>query len=141
MGDLVILDGDQALFLPAFGPATVAVQPGRIAATGAATATAAAAKLCVAGDEASVSVPGCSYAMGSFAGGIGTLTIQALAPDQLAAKTQNGKKLILKGAQFVARFAVTKPAEMPATPPVLDPTPLYVGQGSFLTANATVTAS
>jgi len=140
MGDLVILDGDQAMFLPAFGPALVAVQPGKIAGTGSATAHGKA--ICVAGDEASVSVPGCAYVMGAFVGGTGTLTIQALGPDQLARKTTNGKPPILKGAQFIAKFAVVKAAEMP-TPkgPEADPVATYVGQGSFVTTNTTVTAS
>ena len=140
MGDLIVLDGDQALFLPAFGPAIVAVQPGKIAGTG--TATAHGKAICVDGDEASVSVPGCAYVMAAFVGGTGTLTIQQLGPDQLARTTKNGKPPILKGAQFIAKFTVTKPAEMPTpTGPQADPLTSYVGQGSFVTINTTVTAS
>jgi len=140
MGDAIVLDGDQATFVPAFGPAVVAVRPGKI--TGSGTATAMGKAICIAGDEASVSVPGCAYVIGAFVGGTGTLTIQTLAPDQLARQTGNGKPPILKGAQFIARFAVVKPAEMP-TPagPQADPVTSYVGQGSFNTANTTVTAS
>ena len=59
MGDFVLIDGDQAVFLPAFGAATVVVQPGRLTGSGPMKVTGKAA--CVDGDEKSVSVPGCMY--------------------------------------------------------------------------------
>ena len=40
VSDFVLIDGDQALFLPAFGAAIVVVQPGKLAGSGPATAAA-----------------------------------------------------------------------------------------------------
>ena len=76
--DYVLVDGDKAIFLPSFGAATVVVQPGTLRASG--PATLSKQKLCVAGDEKSVSVPGCMYTTPTHSiPGTGTLEISALA--------------------------------------------------------------
>ncbi len=142
MTDLVLMDGDQVLFLPAFGPAVVVVQPGRLAGSGPATIDGKA--LCVDGDESKVSVPGCAYITPSHPiPGTGTLKIAALAGNQKATQTQTGGKLVLlKGAMFTAKFEVQSPAQQP-TPggPVPDGSPQYSGQGQFLTTNLRVSAT
>jgi hypothetical protein len=141
MSDLVIIGGDQAMFMPTFGIATVVVQPGRISGSG--PAKAAGAVACVEGDESSVSVPGCLYTAPPYViPGTGTLTIEQLGGDQLAATSRTGdKKLILKGSQFQAKFSVMSPAQQPqASGPVPDATPSYSGNGTFVTTNVTIKA-
>lgn len=138
MGDFILIDGDQAIFLPAFGAAVVVVQPGKLKGSG--PATHMGKKLCVDGDEKEVSVPGCSYMTPQFSiPGTGTLKIAALAGDQKAKKTQTGgKPVLLKGSVFTAKFEVQSPAKQPAppAPPIPDATPQYSGQGNFVTTNS-----
>ncbi len=135
MADYILLYGDLANFQPTFGLATVIVRPGSLQGTG--RATLAGKKVCVAGDEKQVQVPGCVYVAGPFSvPGVGTLKIQSLAPNQKALKTRSaGQPVLLKGGIFVAAFEVQTPAQMPvvSTP---DATPVYFGSGSFVTANA-----
>ena len=137
MADFILIDGDQVVFMPAFGPAMVVVQPGNIPGSG--PSTFQGKKVCVDGDEKQVSVPGCMYTAGAFSiPGTGTLKIAALAGDQKAQKTQTGgKKVLLKGKQFTAKFEVQTPAQQPsASGPVPDPSPEYGnGQGMFMTTN------
>ncbi len=136
MSDVVLVDGDQVLFMPLFGPAVVVVQPGRLAGSG--PATVRGKPVCVDGDESRVSVPGCSYLTPSHpVPGTGTLKILALAGNQRATHSRSGgKPLLLKGAMFTASFEVQAPAQMPTpTGPVPDPAPQYVGQGQFLPQN------
>jgi hypothetical protein len=137
MSDEILRSGDQAIYNPTFGPAMVTVQPGRL--TGCAPqVNAVKAQICVQGDEASATVPGCAYISGGFViPGVGTLSISALGQDQLSKKSRSGGKfLMLKGTTFTAQFQVTLPAQIP-TPggPVPDPMPLYSGSGSFQTGN------
>jgi hypothetical protein len=144
MSDVILIDGDLAMFQPSFGAATVVVQPGHIKASGPAQVTGKPA--CVAGDESSVSVPGCTYIAGQYSiPGTGTLAIASLAGDQQAQTTgTGGKKLLLKGSSFTARFSVTAPAMQPPPgpgSPIPDPTPSYSGSGSFVAVDATVKAS
>ncbi len=142
MSDLVLMDGDQVVFLPAFSPAIVIVQPGKLAGSGPATLNGKA--ICVDGDETKVSVPGCAYMTPSHPiPGTGTLKIAALAGNQKATHTQTGGKLVLlKGAMFTAKFEVQSPAQQP-TPggPVPDASPQYSGQGQFVTLNSKVSAT
>ncbi len=142
MSDLVLMDGDQVLFLPAFSPAIVMVQPGRLAGSGPATINGKA--ICVEGDESKVSVPGCAYMTPSHPiPGTGTLKIAALAGNQKATQTQTGgKRVLLQGAMFTAKFEVQSPAQQP-TPggPVPDGSPQYSGQGQFVTMNTQVSAT
>jgi hypothetical protein len=136
MSDYLLIDGDQALFTPSFGAATVIVQPGKLVASG--PATVGQKKVCIAGDEKSVSVPGCAYTTPTCSiPGTGTLQIDVLAGDQTATKTKSGgTPVLLVGGQFTAAFVVQSPAQQPnASGPIPDPTPRYAGSGSFLTAN------
>jgi len=142
MSDFVLIDGDQVVFLPAFSPAIVVVQPGKLAGSGPATINGKA--ICVDGDESKVSVPGCTYMTPSHPiPGTGTLKIAALAGNQKATKTKTGgKPVLLKGAMFTAKFEVQSPAQQP-TPagPVPDGSPQYSGQGQFVTTNTKVSAT
>lgn len=135
MSDFILLQGDTVIFKPAFGPATVAVQPGTLSAAGGASVK--GVKVCVAGDEKQVSVMGCSYVTPVYSvAGVGTLKIQQLMPNQQAQKTKSAKKpVLLKGADFVAAFQVMAPAQMPPPASTPDPLTLYVGNGSFQTMN------
>jgi len=144
VSDLILIDGDLANFQPTFGAATVVVHPGTITASG--KAKVAGKTACVVGDEGSVSVPGCSYVAGQHViPGTGTLTIASLAGDQQAGTSASGgKKLLLKGSTFTARFSVSVPAQQPPPgpgSPIPDATETYSGSGSFVPADATVKAS
>lgn len=142
MADFVLIDGDQAIFLPSFGAATVVVQPGRLTGSGPLKVTGKAA--CVSGDESSVSVPGCMYVAPPFViPGTGTLEISALAGDQLAATSKTGgKQLMVKGGSFTAKFSVQAPAMQPTSgPPVPDSSPQYSGSGMFMTTNMNTKAN
>jgi hypothetical protein len=136
MADFILIDGDQAIFSPSFGAATVVVQPGSLTAGG--EATLSGSKVCIDGDESSVSVAGCSYITGSHPiPGTGTLEIEALAADQVATKTKSGDtNVMLVGSTFTAKFTVQSPAQQP-TPSgaVPDATPHYSGTGNFVTTN------
>ncbi len=144
MSDFILIDGDLAMFQPNFGAAIVVVQPGHIKASGPARVTGKPA--CVAGDESSVSVQGCSYIAGQYSiPGTGTLEIASLASDQQAQTTSTGgKKLLLKGSSFTAKFSVVAPAMQPPPgpgSPIPDPVTTYSGSGKFVAADATVKAS
>ena len=136
MADYVLIDGDQAIFMPVFGAAMVIVQAGALEASG--PATVGGKKWCVDGDEGSVSVKGCVYTTSSHSiPGTGTLEISALASDQVATKTANGgKAALLVGSSFTAKFSVQSPAQQPSSPPIPDPTPEYSGSGTFVTTNS-----
>ena len=137
MSDFILIDGDQAIFLPAFGAAIVVVQPGAIKASG--PATMGGKNLCIDGDETSVEVPGCMYMTPQYViPGSGTLKIDSLAGDQVAKKTRSGStEVMLKGSMFNAKFEVQSQAKQPAPPgpPVPDATPSYSGNGQFITTN------
>lgn len=136
--DYILVDGDKANFLPNFGAATVIVQPGTLQASG--PATRGAKKVCVDGDEKSVSVPGCTYMTPQYSiPGTGTLKIESLAGDQTGQKTNSGgKAVMLKGSQFTAKFEVQSPAQQPPPgpgSPIPDSTAQYSGNGMFITTN------
>lgn len=138
MPDFILVDGDKATFLPAFTPAVAVVQPGNLRGSG--PATFLGKKLCVAGDELKVAVPGVTYVTPQYSiPGTGTLKIAALAADQKAKKTRTGgKAVLLKGSRFTAKLEVLSPARQPPPgpgPPIPDPTPQYSGQGLFVTTN------
>ena len=138
MSDFVLIDGDIANFIPAFSPAVVIVQPGTLSGSG--PDTIGGKKICVDGDEASVSVPGCVYMTPQYSiPGSGTLKIDALAGDQLAQKTNTGgKAVMLKGGNFTAKFEVQSPAQQPPPgpgSPIPDSTTQYSGNGMFITTN------
>ncbi|HAE59526.1 MAG TPA: hypothetical protein DCG54_08470 [Anaerolineae bacterium] len=138
MPDFILIEGDKANFMPNFGAAVVAVQPGDLKGSGPATLT--GKKLCVDGDEKKVSVPGCTYFTPQYSiPGVGTLKIAALAADQKAKKTKTGDNpVLLKGGMFTAEFEVQSPAQQPPPgpgSPIPDSTPKYTGQGMFMTTN------
>jgi len=58
MSDYVIIDGDMAVFMPSFAPATIVPVPGPITGSGQHTAT--GKSLCIEGDESSVESRGWS---------------------------------------------------------------------------------
>jgi hypothetical protein len=140
--DYVLIDGDQVLFQPTFGPAVVIVVPGSLRASGPATVN--GKKICVVGDESSVAVHGCVYLSGVYSiPGSGCLEIAALASDQTARTSKTGgQKLLLVGRSFTARFKVEAPAQQP-TPsgPIPDSMVEYTGEGRFLTTNRILRAS
>jgi hypothetical protein len=136
MSDYILIDGDQAMFEPTFGAATVVVQPGALTASGEATLN--GSNVCIDGDEGSVSVAGCTYVTSSHSiPGSGTLEIDSLAGDQVATKTKSGDTLVmLVGSKFTAKFSVQSPAQQPTSSgPVPDSTASYSGSGSFVTTN------
>jgi len=138
MADFILMEGDQAIFLPAFGAALVVVQPGDLKGSGPATFN--GKKMCVEGDEKDVSVPGVMYMTPQYSiPGTGTLKIDALASDQVATKTNTGGvALMLKGGNFEAKFEVQSPAKQPPPgpgSPIPDASPSYSGKGMFVTTN------
>lgn len=144
MPDFILIEGDHANFLPTFGAAIVVVQPGTLKGSG--PATLGGKKVCVAGDEKNVSVPGCSYMTPQYSiPGTGTLKIAALAGNQQARKTRTGGKAVLvKGGSFTAKFEVQVPAKQPPPgpgSPIPDATREYSGSGMFITTNTKFQAS
>ena len=138
MTDFILITGDKAIFLPNFGAAIVVVQPGDMEGSGPATFD--GKKVCVDGDESNVSVPGCTYMTPQYSiPGSGTLSIDSLASDQKAQKTNSdGKAVLLKGSTFTAKFEVQSPAQQPPPgpgSPIPDASPQYSGSGMFVTMN------
>ena len=135
MSDYVLIDGDQAVFQPTFGPATVAVRPGKL--TGSGPAEVNDKKMCIDGDEKQLSVPGCSYFTPLYSiPGVGTLKIDTLAANQKAKYNQTGgKAVLLKGGNFTAKFEVQTPAMQAPPTSTPDTMTAYSGQGSFITKN------
>ena len=72
--------------------------------------------------------------------GMGTLSV-TLTPTNKTATTENGKKILIKGGTFQAKFQVSSPAMMP-TPagPVPDPVAVKPGTAQFITTNVTTKA-
>jgi hypothetical protein len=144
MSDFVLIDGDLAIFMPAFGAALVVVRPGTLAGSG--PGTVGGKPICVDGDESSVEVAGCVYMTSQFTiPGTGTLKISALAGDQKAKVSQTGEKaMLLKGSKFTAEFQVQAPAQQPPPgpgAPIPDSTSKYSGSGSFATTNTIMQAN
>ena len=138
MSDFILIDGDQASFMPNFGAAVVVVRPGILQGSGPATFN--GKNVCVEGDESNVSVPGCMYVTPQYSiPGTGTLKIDSLAGDQTATKTNTGDTaVLLKGSTFTAKFEVQSPAQQPPPgpgSPIPDATTQYSGSGSFITTN------
>ena len=136
MSKSILVEGDSVVFLPNFGPAVVIPQPGTLHGSG--PGTYRGKKICVEGDEKSVSVPGCVYLTPTHPiPGTGTLKIAALGDGQTATKTKTGgKAVLLKGGNFTAKFTVQIPAELETVSgPVPDTTLNYSGMGQFITTN------
>jgi Contractile injection system spike tip protein len=144
MSNSVIFDGDQALFLPTFGAATVTVRPGQLVGTSGMSL--AGKKACVIGDALNVTVVGCTYTTSKCSiPGTGTLSIDSLAPNQIAKQTTvGGKALLLQGGSFNARFQVQSAAMQPPTglgSPIPDSTRQYSGTGKFMPKNPSLITS
>jgi hypothetical protein len=137
MADYILTTGDMAMFKPSFGAATVVPLPGTLSGSG--KGKVGGMTICVEGDEGNVTVPGCMYQTAQYSiPGVGTLSIDSLASDQVAQKTKSGgKAVLLKGGDFKAKFEVMVPAMQPSAPsPIPDSSPSYSGDGSFVTTNA-----
>lgn len=133
MSDYVLRDGDKAQFNPAFANRTL-MQPAQGTITGKGHPTIAGKRVCVLGDETSVIVQNVSYLIPGFNPGKGTLTIKSLNADQQSrVTTSGGKRVLLRGSQFIAQLQPTQPAMSmgsPSTPePNLAPT---IGTGMFI---------
>src|SRR5262245_16101258 len=138
MSDAILLDGDVFEFPAAFLPtATMLAGPpqGKMKASG--KATVEGKKVCVKGDEKNVKVENLAYTAGPFSvPGKGTAELVTLIDQVGLFASSGGKKVLLKGTQFIAKFQVQTPAKLvtPAgeTP---DPVPQYIGFGRFQTGN------
>lgn len=142
MSDFVLHTGDKVIFQPMFGKAIVTSMPAVMIGSG--KCKISGKKVCVLGDERKVVVPGCTYISGQCViPGSGTLFIDKLDASQIARNAKSRKKaLLLKGAQFEAKFMVLVPAQQPSVPtPMPDTTLFYKGKGMFLTTNTKVKAS
>jgi len=140
MAKRVLLDGDMVMFEPQFGNMFVVAQPGKLKGSGAATI--GGKKVCVEGDESSVSVSASFYSGPPYVVlGSGTVKILALAGDQKSKKMRSGgKPVLLDGAAtFTAVLEVQGGAQMPAPASTADATPKYVGKGRFVPSNMKLT--
>ncbi len=93
--------------------------------------------VCLEGDELPAVLKGpLPYTAPPFVTpGTGTLELTLL-PTNKTAQTSNGKKILIKGATFTAKFNVQTPAQQP-TPagPVPDPVLVKPGTAQFITTN------
>lgn len=136
MSRFVLVSGDQAIFLPNFGPATVRVRPGLLVGSG--RATLSGVRVCVDGDEKTVVVPGCSYQLPGLDAGRGTLFIEGLAADQRALRMLTaGKPVLMVGTLFIAKFVVQEKARKGQ---FIDPYAQHAGAGYFVASNRRVRA-
>lgn len=98
--------------------------------------------VCLQGDELppSIKVPLTYTAPPFVTPGTGKLNIELL-PTNLTATTEQGKKIILKGATFPATFNVQTPAQQPTpTGPVPDPLIVKNCTCQFITTNVNTMA-
>lgn len=149
MEDFVILNGDTVQFIPqSFQPALLTMSTAFITAAQLSPVMAGFFTVngripCVEGDEQRAVVVNCSYTSGPYQiPGFGTLRIETLPPVNYAQNTRiGGKRVLVKGSPFPARFDVVTPAQLPPTPPafapVPDPMPFYRGLAMFMTSNTT----
>lgn len=140
MSDFILTDGDTVIFETKFGLATVVIpQDGKLIGTG--KSEVEGKKVCIEGDEKSVSVSDCNYTAGQFkTPGKGTLKIDGLEDDQKARKMKDGgKAVLLKGSEFKAIFEVTDSAKGPNN--TSDQNKKYMGKGEFTTANTKLKAN
>ncbi len=142
--DKMVTDGDEVIFNPQFGVATVMVKPGSIKGSG--KTAVSGKKVCLKGDEKQVIVHGCSYTCGSFTvPGTGDLKIHALLGNQLTQKSRSGgKPILLVGTVFQALFEVKSPAQqiVPGSSPQPDPVKIHMGgTGQFKSINRKIQAT
>ncbi|MBD2729683.1 hypothetical protein H6G96_26045 [Nostoc sp. FACHB-892] len=139
MLNYILTSGDRAMFNPIFGKATVIVPAAGVVLTGTGIPKVNNKEICIVGDEKRVIVPPCSYTSPPhITPGIGTLSIESLAANQIAIKVKSKRiAVLLKGTTFIAKFQVTTPAQTP-TPPQPDLILQYFGTGYFTTTNMKV---
>jgi hypothetical protein len=91
--------------------------------------------VCIVGDEKTVSLI-CSYITAGFSvPGTGELTIDSLNSDQVSVTTSDnhGIKFILQGSKFNAKLTMqASPKNGDGTP---DPTPIFMGNGVFISSD------
>ncbi|MBT3388016.1 MAG: hypothetical protein HN417_08790 [Desulfobacula sp.] len=136
MSDFVVISDDMVQFDPAAGNAIVVPVPAKIKGTS--KAKHGKKKVCLEGDESSVKAENCVYIAPPYTiPGMGSFLIDSLESDQLSEKTKfNGKKVILKGKSFKAKFKVETKAMLP--PPISTPDQMSEysgGTGKFITKN------
>ncbi len=98
--------------------------------------------VCLEGDELPAALRGpLPYTSPPFVTpGTGTLDISLL-PANKTVQTENGKKILIKGTTFTARFTVQTPAQQPSPAgPVPDPVLVKPGTAQLITANVKVKA-
>lgn len=143
MGDLILRQGDNALFPALYPPANVtAPRAVPFTTTSSPDVRIEGSPICLEGDERKLTPPAAPYTALAFTvPGLGSEAVDKLAPDQTSTDVYcNGKKLLLKGGQFSARFTPATHAQTPP-PSVSDTKPDYEGRGRFETTNTTVRAS
>lgn len=136
MADPIVITGDLAEFSFSLGNATL-VPPINVSVpiAGSGKAKVGGKPVCVAGDEKKV-VVAVAYIAGNFAGGAGTLTIEALDPGQTSTRANSGgKPVLLARGKFKATLTVTVKA-IDASTGSPDPNASYAGEGEFRTTNA-----
>lgn len=137
MSNYLVIDGDGLNFSEKFGLNNVVpVEVCQIKGSGAATIL--NKKICIFGDEKSVSIKATYYSEVYPTPGNGTLTILSLAADQQATFVTAETPAIITGSQFTAKFTVTTPATNPGG--TADSTPFSMGTGAFINSQDFVTA-
>jgi hypothetical protein len=132
MSDYILIDGDKVLFDQPFAN-RVLMKPEHGVIAGSGHATIRGKRVCVEGDERRVEVRNVSYMIPGYNPGKGTLTIEKLLPNQVSRVTSSkGKKLLLKGASFIARLTPTQPAMSTSTPSTPEPIAPTTGMGRFV---------
>jgi uncharacterized Zn-binding protein involved in type VI secretion len=144
LGDFVVVDQDQIMWMPSFGPAVTLGPAMGMVMAGSTKVKVTGKKVALVGDETKWKSMPVMYTSGSFVTpGVAMAKVMMLGPDQKTLKTKvEGKPAVIKGSVFQAILMVMSPAMMP-TPagPVPDPVPMYPGgMGKFITTNTKVKA-
>jgi hypothetical protein len=143
VGDLIIKSGDM-LRVQVMPPTIVPMLAAPVPLVGSSTNLLIAGQpACLLGDELpqQLKAPLPYTAPPFVTPGTGSLSIQ-LMPNNQTAMSKNGKAVLVKGAQFVAKFQVQTPAQQP-TPagPVPDPLVVKVWTAQFITTTTNAMAS
>jgi hypothetical protein len=145
VGDFLLRSNDMIQFTcaPAIVPMLAAPIP--LIGTGT-TVMIGGQPACLMGDELPPSIAGpMPYTQPPFiTPGMGKILKIMLTPQNLTKQTQQGKQMLLKGAQFTATFQVSAPAMQPnppPAPPTPDPQMMKTFQCQFITTNVNVQAS